>query len=97
MQVDDAANGVDFGRDAKADDKDDEPVGGIALRLVGELKKAIESVVPKGAEINRDANETDDDRVPDVATLPRVPGDQPANGAKTSIVARALKLSPRCK
>jgi hypothetical protein len=52
--------------------------GGIALRLVGEHEKAVESVVPNGTEINRDANETDDDRVPREATLPRIPGDQPA-------------------
>jgi hypothetical protein len=51
VQVDDAANGVNFGRDAEADDKDDKPIGGIALRLVGELEKAVESVIPNGTEI----------------------------------------------
>ena len=72
-EVDGAPNRIDFGGYPKKYKKDNEPVDGVALRLVGERQKLVERVVPDRQQIKRQADRAHDDQVTHHAALPRVP------------------------
>jgi hypothetical protein len=99
-QVDDAADGEEFGGDAKANEEHYEPFIGMILVLAGELEELVQNLEPEGPDINREPDDTDQDQVLHDAALPRVPVERSTEKcrdlhrhSRSTARGRAIKLN----